>query len=64
MTNPSHKEMCRIFYMVKGHLNSTEDTIRACYDGYFKRLWGNHENCYHEEGFDEAYHKKFLTKNK
>ena len=25
------------------------------YDGYFKRMWGNHEICYHEDGFEEAY---------
>ena len=52
----SHKEICRIFYMVKGHFASDE-TMKACYDGYFKRLWGNHENVYHEEGFEEEYKK-------
>lgn len=43
--------------MVKGHLDTTEETILASYEGYFRRLWGNHEACYHEEGFEEAYQK-------
>ena len=29
--------------------------MALCYNGYFKRMWGNHELCYHEEGFEEAY---------
>ena len=57
MASPSHKEVCRIFYMVKGHLGATEKTMRGCYDGYFKRLWGNHEAVYHEDGFEEEYEK-------
>jgi hypothetical protein len=52
------KEACRIFWMVKGHLNSSDETIKACYSGYFSRLWGNHEACYLEEGFEEAYKKR------
>lgn len=51
------KEAYRLFYMVKGHLDTTEETILASYEGYFRRLWGNHEACYHEEGFEEAYQK-------
>ena len=58
------KEKCRIFYIVKGHLNTSTETIEESYNGYFKRLWGNHENVYHEEGFEEAYQKKFLTSSK
>jgi len=61
MSLPSHKEAYRLFWMVKGHLNATEATVYGCYDGYFKRLWGNHENVYREEGFEEAY-KKVLDK--
>jgi len=57
------KEAYRLFYMVKGHLNTDHNTILSCADGYFKRLWGNHEACYHEEGFEEAYQKR-LTNSK
>ena len=29
--------------------------MALCYDSYFQRMWGNHELCYHEEGFEKAY---------
>lgn len=64
MASPSHREICRIFYMVKGHLTASEDTMRNCYEGYFKRLWGNHEAVYHEDGFEEAYEKLKMSKIK
>ena len=47
--------------MTKGHLEVTEKTARDCYEGYFRRAWGNHEMVYHQDGFEEAYAKKFLT---
>tara|TARA_Y100000389_G_scaffold10122_1_gene9456 strand:- start:4293 stop:4487 length:195 start_codon:yes stop_codon:yes gene_type:complete len=51
------KEIARIFYMVKGHLVELE-TMKDSYNGYFKRLWGNHERSqYALEGFEEAYEK-------
>lgn len=59
---PDHKEICRMFYMVKGHLDTTFETMEESYDGYFKRAWGNHEFCYHEEGFEDAYKKRFVDK--
>jgi hypothetical protein len=52
--NPSKKEIARMFYVVKGHLVD-ERTMQQSYDSYFQRMWGNHELCYHEEGFEEAY---------
>ena len=61
MAEFSHKEAHRLFWMVKGHLNTSENTIIESAPGYFKRLWGNHEACYHEDGFEEAY-KKLLDK--
>ena len=57
MTQVTRREAYRIFYMVKGHLNSTEDCIFDCYDSYFKRLWNNNEAMHREEGFEEAYKK-------
>jgi hypothetical protein len=53
-----YKEACKLFYMVKGHLNTDDKTIYACYDGYFKRMWGNHELVYHEDGFEEEWERK------
>ena len=41
--DPTYKECCRLFYMVKGHLNTSPETIRSSYNGYFKRLWYNNE---------------------
>ena len=29
--------------------------MQLVYDSYFKRMWGNHELVYHEDGFEEAY---------
>ncbi len=54
-----HKEAYRLFWMVKGHLNCTADTAYSCYDGYIKRCWHNEEAYIYEEGFEEAYKKKF-----
>ena len=51
------KESYRYFWMIKGHLNASHKTIMECSDGYFKRLWGNHEACYRESGFEEAWEK-------
>ena len=43
-----------MFYVVKGHIVDKK-TMEDSYEGYFKRMWGNHEICYHEDGFEEAY---------
>jgi len=51
------KEAYKLFYMVKGHLNTTENTILESAPGYFKRLWNNNEAYLHEEGFEEAWQK-------
>jgi hypothetical protein len=52
LANPTHKEACRLFYMVKGHLPNDINTIYACYNN----------ECYtHEIGFEEEY-KKMLDK--
>jgi len=58
------KEAYRLFWMVKGHLNASHETIMSSADGYFKRLWGNHEACYHEEGFEEAYKNRLTIPKK
>jgi hypothetical protein len=68
--SPIHKEVNRFMWIVKGQLApdgysdqapdgySDQDYIDV-HDSYFKRLWGNHENCVHEEGFEEAYKEKY-----
>ena len=53
----SHKEAHRLFWMVKGHLDASEQTILESAPGYFKRMWNNNEAYLHEEGFVEAYQK-------
>lgn len=59
MTEKERKEAYKLFWMVKGHLNASESTILESADGYFRRLWGNHEACYREDGFEEAYSEIF-----
>ena len=59
MGEPDLKEMGRLFYIVKGHLNTTEETLRSSYNGYFKRMWIDGSNgapLYdYEKGFEEAW---------
>ena len=56
---PDFKEACRLFYLTKGHLGATPETIFSSYDGYFRRLWGNNERAeYGMNGFEEAYADK------
>ncbi len=61
MTLDEEKKYNHMMWCVKGRLVpegwSTEDLVRM-YDSYFKRMWGNHEFCYHEEGFEEAWKNK------
>ena len=59
MSKIDFKEACRLFWMVKGHLNATETVIMECYDGYFKRMWYNSESYVHMEGFEEAWENKY-----
>lgn len=49
-------------WILKGQLipdgYSVQD-YKDVYLSYLKRLWGNHENPVHEEGFEEAYKEKY-----
>ena len=55
MPEITFEEKCRLYWLVKGHLDATDGTISASYDGYFKRLWGNNERAiYGMDGFEEA----------
>ncbi len=55
----SLKEAARLFWLTKGHLNTTEENLRSTHDRYFKRLWiagSNGAPLYdYEEGFEEAW---------
>ena len=50
-----YKEQCRLFYMVKGHLNTDPSTIKKQYNYYFKKLWYNEEAYYREHDFHKHY---------
>ena len=58
---PSHKEMHKIFWIVKGYI-TTDEIAEQCYDGYFRRTWYNEESYIYEEGFEEAYALHFEHK--
>ena len=52
------KEAYKLFWLVKGHLNTNHATIMASADGYFKRVWYGLEGedlSIWLEGFEEAY---------
>ena len=49
------KEANRFNWIVKGKLIDptwSDADVEKTYDLYFKRLWGNHENCVHEQDFE------------
>ncbi len=67
MSPQNHKEACRLFWIVKGHLNTSPETIDSSYDSYFKRMWCNlqgqsAEDLGYLDGFEEAY-KEYLISN-
>jgi len=67
MSPPDHKEACRLFWIVKGHLNTSSETIESCYDSYFRRMWCNLQGESVEyngtlDGFEEAY-IEYLNRN-
>jgi len=52
------KEANRFNWIIKGKLidkSWSDKDVEATYHSYMKRLWGNHENCYHEVGFEQAW---------
>lgn len=55
MTN---KEVYRIFYMVKGHIDVAPEVAHSCYDEYFKRLWYNTEAS--DKGFEELWEQRIV----
>ena len=55
---PDDKEVMKMFYMTKGHLNSSIETMRSCYWGYWKRAWHNEEFYNHGQDFEKAYKER------
>ena len=57
------KEAYRLFFLVKGHLNATPETVLSSADGYFKRLWyagGNGAPLYnYDSDFNIAWKEKY-----
>lgn len=56
------KEANRFYWIVKGQLipdSWSDKDVEGVYNGYMKRIWGNHENIVHEEGFEEAWDERF-----
>jgi len=52
------KEANRFNWIVKGKLidrSWSDKDVESTYNSYLKRLWGNHENCVHETGFEAAW---------
>lgn len=52
------KEANRFYWIVKGMLipeSWSDEDVEAIYDGYMKRIWGNHEAVVHQTGFHAAW---------
>jgi hypothetical protein len=61
MTPAERKEANRYYWIVKGQLipeTWKDKEVRSVLDGYLIRIWGNHENVVHEDGFEEAWQKR------
>lgn len=43
MIDPRVKEAYRFFFYVKGHFNTSHETIMQSYNSYFKRMWCEYE---------------------
>ena len=52
------KEANRFYWIVKGQLipeSWSDRDVEGIYNSYMVRIWGNHENCVHETGFERAW---------
>jgi hypothetical protein len=53
-----------LYWRVKGQLiplSWSEQDILKIEQSYFVRVWGNHENHIHLEGFEEAWRKRVYS---
>lgn len=57
------KEAYRLFYLVKGHLEASPQTVLDSAKGYFRRLWidgGDGAPLYdYDEEFEQAWERKY-----
>jgi len=61
MTKEQIKEANRYYWIIKGQLIPESwpiADIARIYESYFKRMWGNHENVVHEDGFEAAWQER------
>ena len=49
------KEEYRLFYLVKGHLDASPETVVASANGYFRRLWADGSNGAPLYDYDEQF---------
>ena len=64
MTDYEIREANRYYWIVKGTLipeSWGEEEVERIHRSYFKRIWGNHENVVHQEGFEEAWKARVST---
>jgi hypothetical protein len=64
MTKEQYKEANRLFWIIKGRLipeQWDEKAVLSVYNSYFDRVWVNTESYYREDGFEEAWCKKYET---
>tara|TARA_R110000765_G_C18728410_1_gene585171 strand:+ start:306 stop:518 length:213 start_codon:yes stop_codon:yes gene_type:complete len=64
--DPTRKEVYRIFYREKGHVDVSDDTAYGMFNSYFSRQWDTYEGHaaeYWEDGFEEDWEEK-LKKEK
>ena len=63
---PTLKEAYRIYFLVKGHLEISDEQAYSSYDSYFKRLWfagSDGAPLYEkEDAFEEAWKNKLNQK--
>jgi hypothetical protein len=57
------KEEYRIFYMVKGHLDASPNTVISSYNSYFNRLWRDGADgaplYEYDENFEQEWRKRY-----
>jgi hypothetical protein len=57
------KEANRFYWIIKGMLipeSWSDEDVEAIYNSYMKRIWGNHEACQREVGFEAAWRRREL----
>ena len=55
------KQANRYYWIVKGMLipeSWLPLEVEGIFNSYMYRIWGNHENVVHEDGFDEAWEER------